>query len=188
MDMRLGIEPLHVIERKHIEKAIEACGGRVDYAAELLEIGRSTIYKKISGYANGAPPPYRERRDKRKKALDWSTVKRDTPLKHRRRVENVIEEQGGCLIEAALALNVKPQKLSNSLATWRKQNEFIVRSRASSEGITDKEVDVILRKCSVSEYASYSEFSTRTAYDMIDEACGLLGLRRYRHWLFLSKE
>ncbi len=41
------IEPLAVSERRLIEQAIEACGGRVRAAAKRLEVNPSTLYRKI---------------------------------------------------------------------------------------------------------------------------------------------
>jgi len=42
--------PLEEIEKEHIRRALDYCGGRVDDAAELLGIARSTLYYKKSQY------------------------------------------------------------------------------------------------------------------------------------------
>ena len=38
------------MEREHIAKALEECGGNIKATADLLKIGRSTLYRKISEY------------------------------------------------------------------------------------------------------------------------------------------
>ena len=40
------IEPLDVIERRHIERGIAACGGNIPNAAALLGVNPSTLYRK----------------------------------------------------------------------------------------------------------------------------------------------
>ena len=45
-----GIEPLAVVERKAIERAITLSGGRVRAAAKALEVNPSTLYRKISAW------------------------------------------------------------------------------------------------------------------------------------------
>ncbi len=41
-----GIEPLRIVERRAIERAIGICGGNIPRAAAFLEISASTIYRK----------------------------------------------------------------------------------------------------------------------------------------------
>jgi len=45
-ELKVQIKPLWLIEKGHIESAIEACQGNVYQAAALLEISPSTIYRK----------------------------------------------------------------------------------------------------------------------------------------------
>jgi len=45
-----AIEPLAVVERAHILRVLEHCGGNKKAAAELLEIDRSTLYAKLKQY------------------------------------------------------------------------------------------------------------------------------------------
>lgn len=47
------IEPLAVVERAHILRVLEHCGGNKKAAAELLEIDRSTLYAKLKQYGVG---------------------------------------------------------------------------------------------------------------------------------------
>ena len=187
MDMRLGIEPLHVIERRHIEKAVTACNGNVRYAAELLEIGCATIYRKLTEWADGKvhhafkkPTPNR----------NWAKLvgSKSGPLKRRRHCEERIELHGGNLIEAAGSMGVTVARLQYSLGVWRRDNEVLLRAKAESEGISDDEIEVMLRRRSMQEHAERCGFSITWGYKMIDEACALVGLRRYRHWLFLCAE
>ena len=187
MAMRLGIEPLHVIERRHIEKAIAACDGRVLYAAELLEVGRSTLYRKMAEWNDGKthhafkkPTPER----------NWAKLvgSESGSLKRRRHCEQRIELHGGHLAEAAASMGVTVARLQYSLGVWHRDNEVMIRSKAKSEGVSDDEVEVMLRRRSMEEHAQRCGFSITTGYKMIDEACALVGLRRYRHWLFLCKE
>ena len=42
-----NIEPLWVVEKRYIEKAISACNDNVPKAAALLDISPSTIYRKM---------------------------------------------------------------------------------------------------------------------------------------------
>lgn len=184
MDMRLGIEPLHVIERRHIEKAVAACNGKVAYAAELLEIGRATIYRKMTEWDDGKthhgfkkPTPKR----------NWAKLvgSEDGPLKRRRHSEQRIELHGGHLAQAAASMGVTVARLQYSLGVWHRDNEAILNEKARSEGISEDEIEVMLRRRSMSEHAERCGFSITTGYKMIDEACALVGLRRYRHWLFL---
>ena len=190
MDMRLGIEPLHVIERRHILKAIKACDGRVLYAAELLEVGRSTIYRKMAEWSDGKVSHLRRALTKRRTERDWSQVNKhpDGPLKRRRRCEERIELHGGNLAEAAASMGVTVARLQYSLGVWHRDNEALLRAKARSEGISQDEVEVMLRRRSMEEHAQRCGYSITTGYKMIDEACALVGLRRYRHWLFLCAD
>jgi len=45
-----AIEPLHVVERRIIERAIDLCGGNIPKAAAALEISASTIYRKKASW------------------------------------------------------------------------------------------------------------------------------------------
>jgi Nif-specific regulatory protein len=45
-----GFLTLDELERRHIVQAIERCGGNITAAADLLKIGRSTLYRKASEY------------------------------------------------------------------------------------------------------------------------------------------
>jgi DNA-binding NtrC family response regulator len=45
------IEPLAVVERRHVENAIALCGGNLQLAARRLGIGISTIYRKREAWA-----------------------------------------------------------------------------------------------------------------------------------------
>jgi DNA-binding NtrC family response regulator len=49
-----AIRPLRTVERELIETAIAGCGGNIVEAAKLLEINPSTIYRKRSGWDQGA--------------------------------------------------------------------------------------------------------------------------------------
>ena len=49
----LDIEPLSVLERRHIERAIQACAGSIPKAAALLGVSPSTIYRKRQAWAAG---------------------------------------------------------------------------------------------------------------------------------------
>tara|TARA_S200002703_G_scaffold66392_1_gene57585 strand:+ start:820 stop:1386 length:567 start_codon:yes stop_codon:yes gene_type:complete len=187
MDMRLGIEPLHVIERRHIEKAIKACNGKVPYAAELLEVGRSTIYRKMAEWTNGN---VRKVTEAMQRTLDWSVLEppRLGALQRRRNVEEAIENSGGSIRHAGECLGVTVACINYSLQCWHKDNERLIRSKARSEGISDDEIEVMLRRRTIDEHAQRNGFSITTSYKMIDEACALVGLRRYRNWLFLCAE
>ncbi len=48
-----AIESLAVVERSHILRVLEHCGGNKKAAAELLEIDRSTLYAKLRQYGVG---------------------------------------------------------------------------------------------------------------------------------------
>ena len=190
MDMRLGIEPLHQVERRHIEKAIGACCGNVTYAAELLAIGRSTIYRKLSEWSRGHVSEQLKSLISRREEADWTRVEPhpDGPLKRRRRCEEQIELHGGNLTEAAGAMGVTLSRLQFSLGVWHRQNEAMICDRARSEGVSQDEIEVMLRRRSMEEHAQRCGYTITTGYKMIDEACALVGLRRYRHWLFLCAD
>lgn len=187
---RLGIEPLHVIERRHIEKAIDACNGSVLYAAELLEVGRSTIYRKMAEWSEGYVSELRKNLATRRENADWARVNRqsDGPLKRRRLCEERIELHGGNLTEAAASMGVTLARLQWSLGVWHRDNEALLRDKAKGEGISPDEIEVMLRRRSMEEHAKRCGYSITTGYKMIDEACALVGLRRYRHWLFLCAD
>ena len=188
MDMRLGIEPLHVLEKRHILKAVEACNGKVAYAAELLELGRATIYRKMSEWSDGRVSEMRRSLTRRRERFDWPKLA--TPasgaLKQRRKAERLIEACGGNLVQAADYLGITRNRLNYSLICWHKDNERIIRSKAKDEGVSDDEIEVMLRRRCMEEHAKRCGFSITTGYKMIDEACALMGLRRYRQWLFLA--
>lgn len=42
------VRPLRVVEREAIESAMILCGGDTALASERLEIGRATLYRKLS--------------------------------------------------------------------------------------------------------------------------------------------
>lgn len=42
--------PLHEVERRHIEAALAACDGDIQKTAKVLQIGRSTLYRKMEEY------------------------------------------------------------------------------------------------------------------------------------------
>lgn len=187
MDMRLGIEPLQVVEKRHILKAVEACNGNVRYAAELLDIGRATIYRKMAEWSDGN---VRQLTRAMTPARDYPALvgARDGALKRRRFVERVIELHGGNLTEAAAAINYSLNRLVYSMGVWHRDNARLINEKARREGISDDEIEVMLRRRSMEEHAKRSGFTITTGYKMIDEACALVGLRRYRHWLFLATE
>lgn len=49
-----GIEPLAVVERRVIERAIALSDGRVRKAAKALEVNPSTLYRKLAAWEEGA--------------------------------------------------------------------------------------------------------------------------------------
>jgi len=49
------IRTLEEIERAYIEMVITTCRGNIAYAAELLEVSPSTIYRKLSRWRGRAP-------------------------------------------------------------------------------------------------------------------------------------
>ncbi len=44
------VVPLDEVERRHILRAVEACRGNLSQAARLLDIGRTTLYRKLQRY------------------------------------------------------------------------------------------------------------------------------------------
>ncbi|MBC8272574.1 MAG: sigma-54-dependent Fis family transcriptional regulator, partial [Gammaproteobacteria bacterium] len=46
----MEVEPLWIVERNTIERAIEICSGNVNKAASLLEVAPSTIYRKLQAW------------------------------------------------------------------------------------------------------------------------------------------
>jgi len=38
------------MEKQHITRALQLCGGNITAAADLLQIGRSTLYRKVADY------------------------------------------------------------------------------------------------------------------------------------------
>jgi hypothetical protein len=85
-------------------------------------------------------------------------------------------------------MGVKVTRLQYSLGVWYRDNEALIRSKAKSEGISEDEIEVMLRRRSMEEHAQRCGYTITTGYKMIDEACALVGLRRYRHWLFLCAD
>ena len=98
MDMRTRIEPLHVVERRCIMDAMEQCNWRVRDAAEELQIGNATLYRRLHEYTGGdlkklralAKQQYREADDAK---YGWSKMQKPPggALRHRRRVEATIQ-------------------------------------------------------------------------------------------------
>ena len=43
------VVPLDEMEQRHVQRAVEQCGGNMSRAAEMLGITRQTLYKKIKG-------------------------------------------------------------------------------------------------------------------------------------------
>jgi two-component system response regulator HydG len=57
-----GLEPLAVVERRHILSVVAACGGNQAEAARVLGIARNTLWRKLEAYHrggdnDGAPQP-----------------------------------------------------------------------------------------------------------------------------------
>lgn len=190
MSKRLNIEPLRVVEQRHILRAVQACNGRIKYAAEVLGIGKETIYRKLRKYSGGNVTKLRTDITQNLVDVDWEAVEQHAvePLQQRRRVERVIECCGGNLVQASAQLGVTRARLSYSLICWHKDNERNIRSIADREGITEDEIQVLLRQRTVREHADVCGCSISWAYKLLDEACALVGLRRYRNWLFLCAE
>jgi two-component system response regulator HydG len=46
-----ALRPLRDVEREHILRVLDACGGAQAEAARVLEIGRNTLWRKLRGYA-----------------------------------------------------------------------------------------------------------------------------------------
>lgn len=185
MDMRLGIEPLHVIERRHIEKAVSVCDS-IPNAALLLEIGRATLYRKLAEWSGGKVSKEIRRLQAKRAKMQWKVAAAHRALEKRKLVEQQIERQGGVVCDAAAVMGVPHTQIHYSLGVWRADNQRRLYTRGKAEGISDDEIEVLLRRRSVEEHAARNGFSQRHAYDMLDEACALVGLRRYRHWLFLA--
>jgi DNA-binding NtrC family response regulator len=51
-----GIVPLYEVERQAIEQALKYTNGDRTTAAQLLGIGRTTLYRKLKEYAAGTVP------------------------------------------------------------------------------------------------------------------------------------
>ncbi|GEQ97012.1 sigma-54-dependent Fis family transcriptional regulator [Iodidimonas gelatinilytica] len=49
-DVPARIEPLALVERRAIERAIDLCGGNVSQAAAYLEVAPSTLYRKLQSW------------------------------------------------------------------------------------------------------------------------------------------
>ena len=182
MDMRLGVEPLHVIERRHILKALAVCEGRARYAAELLGIGRASMYRKLHKY--GKLPVSQHIDSIKREHLGPQMQSRP----HRRKVEAAIEKCGGSLTDAAMRLGCSRFALYDCMDAWHRDNEQLIQSKAKSKGISEDEIEVMLRRRTMDEHVKRCGYGLTTGYKMIDEACALVGLRRYRNWLFLCKD
>lgn len=178
---RLEIEPLAVVERRHIDAALAACNGNVTQASKLLGIGRSTLFRKRQQQDSDLRGNCHVR-------IAWPDVEppKEGVLDHRQRVERTIESHGGHLPTAAMSLGVSSQRVCYSLRRWHVDNELHIRKLAEREGISDDEIEVMLRRRTMREHADRCGFCVTTAYGMIDQACAIVGLRRYRSWLFLA--
>ena len=44
------VKPLYLLEKEAIKKALEIADGNLVQTAKILEIGRSTLYRKIEKY------------------------------------------------------------------------------------------------------------------------------------------
>ncbi|MDB5491585.1 MAG: Regulatory protein LuxO [Micavibrio sp.] len=54
------IMPLHVLERRAIEKAITLCHGNIPRAAALLQVSPSTLYRKKAGWDEAGTAPLKD--------------------------------------------------------------------------------------------------------------------------------
>lgn len=52
-----SVEPLEVTERRAILHAVAVCGGQVQKAAELLGVGKATVYRRLESWEGLPPPP-----------------------------------------------------------------------------------------------------------------------------------
>ncbi len=50
------LRPLAEVEREHVLRVLEACGGRQIDAARVLGVGRTTLWRKLRGYGIDAEP------------------------------------------------------------------------------------------------------------------------------------
>ena len=48
-----ALRSLAEVEKQHIQKVLSACDGDIDKACVILEMGRSTLYRKIKEYSDG---------------------------------------------------------------------------------------------------------------------------------------
>lgn len=185
------IEPLDAVEKRHIQHALKSCDGNVRYASKLLGIGRATLYRKVEQYSketNTLPctpdTPWATPGPDLGKLTSGRT--KQPLLNNRRKVERAIERSGGILKDAAAFLDISYSYLLYNLNAWSKDNEDLINSKAKEEGITKEEIDVIFKRMSVNEYAKLCDCSPVTAYKLIDQALDILGLCRYKQWLFLK--
>ena len=185
------IEPLALVEKRHVQHALKSCNGNVRYASKLLGIGRATLYRKVEQYSkegNTLPctsdTPWATPAPNPGKLISGRT--KQPLLSNRRKTEKAIERCGGVLKDAAAFLDISYSYLLYNMSAWSKDNEEIINSKAKKEGITKEEVDVIFKRMSVNEYAKLCDCSPVTAYKLIDQALDILGLCRYKQWLFLK--
>ena len=47
VDASMAVVPLEKMEEEHVRKVVDKCHGNISKAAELLEISRQRIYKKL---------------------------------------------------------------------------------------------------------------------------------------------
>lgn len=187
-----NIEPLASVEKRHIQHALKSCDGNVRYASKLLGIGRATLYRKVEQYSketNTLPctpdTPWPTPAPDLGKLIS-SKIRKQPLLSNRRKVERAIERCGGVLKDTAAYLDISYSYLLYNMASWSKDNEHLINSKAKEEGISKEEIDVIFKRMSVNEYAKLCDCSPVTAYKLIDEALDILGLFRYKQWLFLK--
>ena len=55
VEEQLGFPTLAQVERAHILRALQHCGGQPSKAAKLLRIGRTTLYRKLREYGVSTP-------------------------------------------------------------------------------------------------------------------------------------